>query len=233
MYNFSLLMLNQILPTLTSNNGSVNKSDLNESDVLPAPLRNFIRNAAKVSQNNVAAKDPVTTSIEIEAQGRWASWFSQAESDPLMPKGISRKQRILGFLICFLCASLCFCLAILFVPIIATPFGLRKFVLLYMFGSTMFIASFSFLWGPLNHFRSLFQSERLGFTLSYLGSLFLGIYGVIVWKSALVASLALIFQILLVVRQIISSIPGGRAGLAGLMRGGVWTLKGISMGLPV
>ncbi|CAH8857814.1 unnamed protein product [Trichobilharzia szidati] len=150
-----------------------------------------------------------------------------------MFKGLSRYQRLMGFLLCLLAASLCLCLAMLFLPMIATPFGMRKYVLLHTLGSILLVGSFSFLWGPWNHIKGLFSVERLRFTISYLLSLFGGLYSVIVWHSAVFAAIALISQVCLIVWQIITTVPGGRTGLIALFRGSLWTLKGVSRGLPV
>ncbi|VDP56586.1 unnamed protein product [Schistosoma mattheei] len=206
-----------------------NSSD--DSALLPGPLLSFLKsNNTDGSQNST--KESITPT-EIEAQGRLTSWIYQADADPLMLKGMSRQQRLMGFFLCLLSASLCLCLAMLFLPVIATPFGMRKYVLLHTLGSILLIGSFSFLWGPWNHIRSLFSTERLFFTLSYLFSLLGGLYAVVMWQSAVFSALALISQICLVVWQIITTIPGGKIGLSAFLRGSLWTVKGISKGLPV
>ncbi|CAH8298672.1 unnamed protein product [Schistosoma turkestanicum] len=198
---------------------------------LPEPLLSFLKSSNTDGSQN--SPDESTTSSEIEARGRLTSWFYQADTDPLMLKGMSRRQRLMGFFLCLLSASLCLCLAMVFLPVIATPFGMRKYVLLHTLGSILLIGSFSFLWGPWNHIKGLFSTERLFFTLSYLVSLFGGLYAVIVWQSAVFSALALISQICLVVWQIIIAIPGGATGLTTLLRGSLWTVKGISKGLPI
>ncbi|VDQ06384.1 unnamed protein product [Trichobilharzia regenti] len=203
-----------------------------EPTLLPEALRSFLKSSSNADESRKSSSEP-TTSREIEAQGHLASWFSQAESDPLMFKGLSRYQRLMGFLLCLLAASLCLCLAMLFLPMIATPFGMRKYVLLHTLGSILLVGSFSFLWGPWNHIKSLFSAERLPFTISYLLSLFAGLYAVIVWHSAVFAAIALVSQVCLIIWQIITTVPGGRTGLIALFRGSLWTLKGVSRGLPV
>ncbi|CAH8543643.1 unnamed protein product [Schistosoma mattheei] len=96
-----------------------NSSD--DSALLPGPLLSFLKsNNTDGSQNST--KESITPT-EIEAQGRLTSWIYQADADPLMLKGMSRQQRLMGFFLCLLSASLCLCLAMLFLPVIATPFG--------------------------------------------------------------------------------------------------------------
>ncbi|VDP81629.1 unnamed protein product [Echinostoma caproni] len=198
---------------------------------LPAPLRTFLG----VSPEKPAepAQQPSLTSADLETQGRLSSWFKQSDDDPLMPKSLSRKQRLLGFVICLLTASFCLCLAMVFLPLLTTPFGMRKYVLLHSLGSLLLIGSFSFLWGPWNHLKSLCTLEKLPFTIGFTLSLFGGLYAVLAWHSAAFAALALISQLSLICWQIIVSIPGGRTGLQAMIRGGYWTIKGVARGLPV
>ncbi|TNN13721.1 Protein transport protein [Schistosoma japonicum] len=223
-------MSGHIYSALYSKLANVQKAE-KDTTLLPAPLLSFLKsNNVDRSQDS---SNESSTSAEVEAQGRLTNWFHQADTDPLMFKGMSRHQRLMGFFLCLLAASFCLCLAMLFLPVIATPFGMRKYVLLHTLGSVLLIGSFSFLWGPWNHIKSLFSIERLPFTLSYFVSLLGGLYAVIVWQSAVFSALALISQICLVVWQIVVSVPGGRTGLSALLRTSLWTVKGISKGLPV
>ncbi|KAK4470179.1 hypothetical protein MN116_005759 [Schistosoma mekongi] len=94
--------------------------------LLPAPLLSFLK-----SNNVDGSKDSSngsSTSAEIEAQGRLTNWFYQADTDPLMFKGMSRHQRLMGFFLCLLAASFCLCLAMIFLPVIATPFGIMRII---------------------------------------------------------------------------------------------------------
>ncbi|TGZ74886.1 hypothetical protein CRM22_000694 [Opisthorchis felineus] len=226
-------MLNHLLTTSSSKNGGPHQSNGNhELDILPGPLRNFLGPRSDKSTTAPGAST-TTATLEVESQGILSSWFTQSDTDPLMPKAFSRRQRLLGFVLCLLAASFCLCLAMAFLPLIGTPFGIRKYVLLHTLGSILLIGSFSFLWGPWNHLKSMFSRERLAFTLSFLFSLFAGLYAVLVWHSALCAGLALLVQISLICWQIVDSIPGGQAGLRAIARGGYWTVKGVARGLPV
>ncbi|CAH8563133.1 unnamed protein product [Dicrocoelium dendriticum] len=201
-------MLNRILSS--SSEGPV-QSDSNQ---LPGPLRKFL-----ISEQNNASNIPTTSSLEIESQGKLSTWFALSDSDPLMPNGLSRRQRLFGFVLCLLSASFCLCLAMVFIPLLSTPFGMRN--------------SFSFLWGPWNHLKGLLAPQRLLFTTVFLSSLFFSLYAVLVWQSAVCAASGLLMQICSVCWQVIASIPGGRAGIGALVRSGVWTVKNVSRGLPV
>ncbi|KER18888.1 hypothetical protein T265_15767, partial [Opisthorchis viverrini] len=146
-------MLNHLLTTSNSKNGGPHQSnDSHELDFLPGPLRNFL---GPRSDKSTTAPDTSTTTatLEVESQGILSSWFTQSDTDPLMPKAFSRRQRLLGFVLCLLAASFCLCLAMAFLPLIGTPFGIRKYVLLHTVGSVLLIGSFSFLWGPWNHLK--------------------------------------------------------------------------------
>ncbi|XP_045161553.2 vesicle transport protein SFT2C-like isoform X2 [Mercenaria mercenaria] len=101
------------------------------------------------------------------------TWFSQAQKDPLCP-GLTKKQRILGFVICLLMGTFCFSLACLYIPILILK--ARKFAMLYTVGSLFIIFSFSMLWGPMNHIKHLLAVERLPFTSVYFGTMFATIY---------------------------------------------------------
>ncbi|CAH8544821.1 unnamed protein product, partial [Heterobilharzia americana] len=187
-----LKMSGGIYSTLYSKIIDMQKNEEETPALLPEALRSFLKTSGTDESRNSSVEPK--TSLEIEAQGRLASWFSQADTDPSTFKGMSRYQRLMGFFLCLLAASLCLCLAMLFLPVIATPFGMRKYVLLHTLGSILLIGSFSFLWGPWNYVKSLFATERLPFIVSYLLSLCGGLYFVIVWHSAVFAALALVFR---------------------------------------
>ncbi|TPP67189.1 Vesicle transport protein [Fasciola gigantica] len=219
-------MLNHILPS-SSTEHLITQDDKD----LPAPLRAFL--GLESQKSGGSTQETTITSSDVETQGRLSSWFKQSDNDPLMPRSLSRKQRLLGFAICLLAASFCLCLAMIFLPLLTTPFGMRKYVLLHSLGSILLIGSFSFLWGPWNHLKSLFTLEKLPFTIGFTLSLFGGLYAVLVWHSAFFAALALVSQLGLICWQIIVGIPGGRTGLQAMVRGGYWTIKGVARGLPV
>ena len=50
------------------------------------------------------------------------------------------------------------------------------------FYNKLFLCSFSFLWGPVHHFKSFLKSDRLPFTSAYIGTMFTTVYFA-VWVS--------------------------------------------------
>ncbi|KAK7093725.1 hypothetical protein V1264_007421 [Littorina saxatilis] len=108
-------------------------------------------------------------------------WFSDAQKDPLLPS-LTKKQRILGFVMCILMGTFCFSLASLYIPMLILK--ARKFAMLYTLGSLFVISSFAFLWGPYHHVKHLFSLSRLPFTTVYFGTMFATIY-FSMWVSTL------------------------------------------------
>ncbi|XP_076451521.1 uncharacterized protein LOC143287421 [Babylonia areolata] len=137
-------------------------------------------------------------------------WFSDAQKDPLLPS-LTKKQRILGFVMCLLMGTFCFSLASLYLPMLLLK--ARKFALLYTLGSLFVISSFSFLWGPYNHVKHLFSMTRLPFTSVYFGTMFATIYFSMWVHSTVFTVICALGQIVALVWYIISYIPGGQTGL--------------------
>ncbi|KAK3773230.1 hypothetical protein RRG08_025896 [Elysia crispata] len=137
-------------------------------------------------------------------------WFSKAQSDPLLPS-LSKKQRILGFVMCLMMGTFCFSLAGLYIPLLALK--ARKFALLYSLGSLFVISSFALLWGPMNHLKHLFSVNRLPFTTAYFGTMFVTLYFAMWVKSTIFTVFFAALQIVALVWYIVSYIPGGQTGL--------------------
>ncbi|XP_071530377.1 vesicle transport protein SFT2C [Panulirus ornatus] len=139
-----------------------------------------------------------------------SSWFSSAQSDPCLPS-LGRKQRILGFLGCVVMGLICFSLAAMYFPILV--FKARKFALLFTLGSVFSVLSFSFLWGPVNHLKHLFSSERLIFTSVYFISLFATLYFALSLQSTILTSVGAIVQVMALLCFVLSNVPGGQTGI--------------------
>jgi len=124
---------------------------------------------------------------------------------------LSKKQRIMGFMTSLVLGTICFGLAVSFLPmLLLNP---RKFSLLFTLGSVFTLSSFSFLWGPYSHMVHLFQRERLPFTLTYLSSLAATLYFAMGLQSALLTTVAAALQVIALVWFTVSYIPGGQTGL--------------------
>ncbi|KAK8735227.1 hypothetical protein OTU49_005569 [Cherax quadricarinatus] len=149
-----------------------------------------------------------TAATEDEETASASSWSSQ--SDPCLPT-LGRKQRILGFLGCVVMGLICFSLAAMYFPLLV--FKARKFALLFTLGSLFSVSSFSFLWGPVNHLKHLFSSDRLMFTSVYFVSLFATLYFALSLQSTLLTSIAAVIQVVALLCFVVSNIPGGQTGL--------------------
>ncbi|CAF0727117.1 unnamed protein product [Adineta ricciae] len=132
--------------------------------------------------------------------------LQKGDNDPILP-ALSRKQRILGFMMCLTMGILCMCLATLYIPVIVLK--ARKFAVLFSFGSLFFLSSFSMLWGPTNHFKHLTNVERLPFSITYLVTLLGTVYYSVWVKSYFFTIIFAILQIGALVWYIVSYIPGG------------------------
>ncbi|KAL5015268.1 hypothetical protein ScPMuIL_009538 [Solemya velum] len=186
--------INQSLKDYLSRNTSDTKSDnILNSKFSFKGLNFFSKNSEPVVEEDVSN-----------------GWYSQAQSDPIFPS-LSKKQRILGFILCLLMGTFCFSMACLYIPLLLLK--ARKFVALYTLGSLFVIFSFSFLWGPVNHIKHLFSVGRLPFTVAYFGTLFATVYFSLWVKSTLLTVFCATVQILALVWYIVSYVPGGQTGL--------------------
>lgn len=136
-------------------------------------------------------------------------WFSSADEDS---SWLSRKQRILGFVLCLIGGVVCFGMASLYLPVLLLK--ARKFALLFSLGSLFVISSFSFLWGFVEHVKHLFAKERFLFTSVYFTTLFLTIYFALGLRSTMLTIVSSVFQVLALMWYIISYLPGGQKGLS-------------------
>jgi len=109
----------------------------------------------------------------------------------------------------------------------------RKFALCFTCGSLTFMGSFAILRGPHAHFSGMFASDRLPFTVIYIGSMLATMY--FTFKShglsgymMVVASSA--FQLLSLVWYLITFLPGGAQGMKILTSAIITMLKPIIVG---
>ncbi|CAF3790775.1 unnamed protein product [Rotaria sp. Silwood1] len=136
--------------------------------------------------------------------------LQKGDNDPILP-ALSRKQRILGFMVCLVMGIFCLFLSSLFIPVIVIK--ARKFALLFSFGSLFFLSSFSMLWGPTNHLKHLTNVDRLPFSISYLVTLICTIYYSVLVKSYFFTIIFALLQIGALIWYVVSYIPGGARGL--------------------
>jgi hypothetical protein len=87
-----------------------------------------------------------------------------------------------------------------------------KFALCFTVGSLLFMSSFALLRGPSAHLMSMMTADRLPFSISYVGSMFLTLYAALVVRSYLFVVLASTLQIATLAYYFLSFIPGGTTG---------------------
>nr|XP_060624120.1 vesicle transport protein SFT2C [Anolis sagrei ordinatus] len=165
--------------------------------------------------------NPFPSSAETWAFG------AEPEPEPWLPTGLSRWQRLVGSALCLLLAALCFGLAALYGSLLL----LRKFALLWSLGSAFALGAAAFLRGPS---RLLGEPDRRGLALLYLGSVGGTLYAALALRSTLLTTLGAAVQLAAGAAYLLSSVPGGAAGLRylGGFLGG-FVRRGVSKTLPV
>ncbi|CAH0399274.1 unnamed protein product [Chilo suppressalis] len=136
------------------------------------------------------------------------TWFQQAHKDYCT---LSRTQRFIGFGVCLGFGLLCFILSFIYIPVLLLQ--AKKFVLLFTLGSLFFIMSFSFLYGPWAHIKSLFSKERALATSLYIFTMIVTLYCALSLKSTLLTVLSAIAQFTALFWMIMGSVPGGSSGM--------------------
>ncbi len=180
----------------------------NQSDAysFPPVLQSFLNSNSPSSKAGMSSDraplitetdstgDPTATT-SLFSRRSFFSFSTPADNEPAAFRGLTRSQRLLYFGISAVCASLFFCLALIFIPLLATPSGMRKFVFMYLLGNVALVFALAFAYGPWAYAKSLMTREKLPANAVYFGSLFLGVYGVLWWRSTLCALLAVGIQI--------------------------------------
>jgi hypothetical protein len=140
-------------------------------------------------------------SILAESTGLLKTWGSKLKSK-VTGTGETLKSVYEGnytyFIISLLVGIGLIVLSTLFIPfIVLSPY---KFTLLFTLGSMCIIASFAFIKHPYEYAKSLFASDKLPFSLSYLISLLFSIYFSLINKSyigVIIATLVQVFNFIL------------------------------------
>ncbi|KAJ8943101.1 hypothetical protein NQ318_009175 [Aromia moschata] len=138
------------------------------------------------------------------------TWFQEAKKEYC--PSLSRFQRIVLFAVCTGMGILCFSLSLMYIPVLL--FKARKFALLFTLGSTFFIMSFSFLWGPVAFLKHMVAKDRILITVVYGGTLVATLYCALHLQSTPLTVIFAIFQIVTLCWTVISNIPGGTAGIS-------------------
>ncbi|KAJ8681014.1 hypothetical protein QAD02_016801 [Eretmocerus hayati] len=143
-----------------------------------------------------------------EGEGE-TGWLEGARKDCC--PSMTRMQRLSAFGFCFVMGILCFSLSTFYIPVLILK--ARKFALLYTMGSLFFLMSFSFLWGPMSYFKSLFSMERRLFSFIYITTLTGTLYFALHLQSTPLTVLCAVCQLIAMMVFLISHIPGGTTGI--------------------
>ncbi|KAI0484763.1 SFT2-domain-containing protein [Xylariaceae sp. FL0804] len=124
---------------------------------------------------------------------------------------LSRWDRMLIFGACNLAAAACFVLCFVLWPVLfPKP---RKFVILWSFGSLLFLSSWAAMMGPVAYLQHLISGPRLPFTAAYFGSIALTIYFSIGLHNTILTLFSAILQIACLIWYLVSYFPMGSSGL--------------------
>ncbi|KAJ0178003.1 hypothetical protein K1T71_006876 [Dendrolimus kikuchii] len=136
-----------------------------------------------------------------------SSWFEEVQKEYFT---LSRTQRFLGFGVCLFFGILCFILSFIYIPLLILQ--ARKFALLFTLGSLFFILSFSFLYGPWSHLKSMFSKERALTTSIYGITLIATLYCALHLQSTPWTIVCAVLQVIALFWMMMGSIPGGSTG---------------------
>lgn len=180
-----------------SQSSSSTTIDIDEADITPGSW--FGRWSSPFS----GSSSRVSSTGQSSSSG--FSWPWSTEPDPCLP-GMSRKQRLIAFCVCIAFSALCFGLSALYAPLLLLY--ARKFALLWSLGSLFALMGAAIMRGP---------SKLIGFPTPsaavYLCSLGGTLYAALSLHSTILTALGAVLQIAVIVMFVVSSLPGGSAGL--------------------
>ncbi|XP_013196113.1 uncharacterized protein LOC106139252 [Amyelois transitella] len=171
-------------------------------------LQNDKSRSYKISLPSFSKPSFFTKSSDATPSSTSSSWFDEVQKDYCT---LSRTQRFIGFGICLFMGILCFFLSFMLLPVLLVY--ARKFSLLFTLGSLFFLLSFSFLYGPWNHVKSLFSKERALATVMYGTTLIGTLYCALHLGSTLLTVLCAIAQVVSLIWMMMGSVPGGSSGV--------------------
>ncbi|XP_065187005.1 uncharacterized protein LOC135817691 isoform X2 [Sycon ciliatum] len=124
---------------------------------------------------------------------------------------MSRKQRLMGFILCLLAGGFCFLVAFMILPVLILK--ARKFAVLYTLGSLFSVGSFAFLWGPYSLLKHLLSPAVLPYSGLCAVNMAATLYCGMSLHSTILTIVFAGLQILSLAYFVLSYIPGGTAGL--------------------
>ncbi|KAI6179191.1 Vesicle transport protein [Aphelenchoides besseyi] len=173
-------------------------------------FKGYLRTDANIDDTEALTDTPTTSGTLPAGRNRRTNftWFGFASSDENFC-GLSRLQRIVAFFMCLIGAAFCFGTAILVLPMLVL--NARKFASLNTLGSTFFIMSFGFLWGPIAYVQ-FFCFLRKEDTSPLLICSVLLLHSTQL-QNTLLTVVCATFQAIALVFYVMSYIPGGERGL--------------------
>lgn len=121
---------------------------------------------------------------------------------------MSRRQRLVAFVVCVSFSALCFGLSALYAPLLLLY--ARKFALLWSLGSVFAIAAVAILRGPSRLAAGLPTSPGAVVYLCALGGT---LYAALSLHSTVLTALGAALQVAVIGMFVVSLLPGGSAGI--------------------
>eukprot|EP00035_Acanthoeca_spectabilis_P005766 m.117251 g.117251 ORF g.117251 m.117251 type:complete len:202 (-) comp13178_c0_seq1:2604-3209(-) len=170
----------------------------------------------------VSKDDPPTSAPVAEGEESseyFAGWFGETDEqkDAWIPS-LSRKERILAFVLLSALSAICFGLSFMLLPVVVIK--ARKFALLFSIGSLSALGSVAMLRGPSAFFAYMFSKDRAVLSSLYVLSLFLTLYCAMGLRRTIPTVFCATFQMLILGRFLLGYIPGGAYGAK--MLGKLW-----------
>lgn len=194
---------------------------------LKADLDDYLRNGNKKQHSGIGslvgmAKSFTLPTLKLGGSSQQTYDEESASLDSISIDGpesrcskclpsLTKRQRLIGFLLSLTMGMICFGLSMMYLPVIVLK--ARKFSLLFSLGSAFAMTSFSFLYGPYTYLQHLMSRDRLPFTSAYFGSLFATLYFAMALQSTILTTLAATIQIVALLWFLIGYIPGGTTGM--------------------
>lgn len=170
-------------------------------------LRNESKRSSTFSMPSFSTPSFLSRSNDETPTSTTSSWFEDVQKEYFT---LSRTQRFLGFGVCLFFGILCFILSFIYIPLLLLQ--ARKFALLFTLGSLFFILSFSFLYGPWAHLKSMFSKERALTTSIYGITLIATLYCALHLQSTPWTIVCAVLQVMALFWMMMGSIPGGSTG---------------------
>ena len=212
--DFSSWFENQKAQRQTSSSNNTTESSVRVVSFLRSPTLSLITLAFQGWFGGVFASNSTSDDVESqESSSLLSSTYRSARttlgldsSEPPPPSWmpqLSRTERLKGFVICMIVSLIFFALAF-FIGLPMVVLAPTKFAISFTLGSISFMLSFAILEGPWEHFKRVFSSERLPFTVSYVFTIIGTLYCSLSWRNYLATVLFSCLQITALLWYVVS-----------------------------